>query len=128
MSDKSPEQLYAERVQRIKDAAALKVPDRVPVFGPYQKYPYAFAGITFKQAMNDYAAARAACHKFLDYFQPDADFGPIYAYPAPAMETLGWNAFKWPGRGLGDDTMYQYVEGEYLKAEEYDEFISDPSD
>jgi len=78
--------------------------------------------------MNDYAAARAACHKFLDYFQPDADFGPIFAYPAPAMETLGWNAFKWPGRGLADDTIYQYVEGEYLKAEEYDEFIFDPSD
>ena len=36
--------------------------------------------------MNDYALARAACHKFLDYFQPDIDFGPIFAYPAKAME------------------------------------------
>lgn len=128
MSDKSPEALYAERVQRIKDVAALKVPDRVPVFGPFQKYPYTFGGLTLKQALNDYEAARAACHKFLDYFQPDADFGPILAYPAAAMETLGWNAFKWPGHGLDDDTMYQYVETEYLKAEEYDEFIQDPSD
>ena len=128
MSDKSPEVLYNERLQRLKDAAAGKVPDRVPVFGPFQKYPYNFGGITLQQAMNDYPAARAACHKFLDYFQPDADFGPIFAYPAPAMETLGWNAFKWPGRGLADDTMYQYIEGEYLKADEYDEFIYDPSD
>ena len=40
----------------------------------------------------------------------------------------GWNAFKWPGHGLGDDNMYQYVDGEYMKAEEYDEFICDPSD
>ena len=128
MSDKSPEVLYNERLQRIKDAAAGKVPDRVPVFGPFQKYPYTFGGLSFKQAMNDYPAARAACHKFLDYFQPDADFGPIFAYPAPAMEALGWNAFKWPGHGLGDDTMYQYIEGEYLKADEYDEFIYDPSD
>ena len=128
MSDKSPEILYAERVKRILDAAAGKVPDRVPVFGPYQKYPYTFGGITFKEAMNDYAAARAACHKFLDYFQPDADFGPIMPYPAKVLETLGWNPFRWPGHGLGDDTMYQYVDGEYLKAEEYDEFISDPSD
>ena len=128
MSDKSPEELYNERVKRIKDAAACKVPDRVPVFGPFQKYPYNFGGITLKQAMTDYPAARAACHKFLDYFQPDADFGPIFAYPAPAMEALGWNAFKWPGHGTADDNMYQYVEGEYLKAEEYDEFIYDPSD
>ncbi len=128
MSDKSPQELYDERLQRAKDVAALKVPDRVPVFGPYQKYPYSFGGITFKEAMNDYAAARAACHKFVDYFQPDLDFGPIFAYPAKAMEILGWNAFKWPGHGLGDDVMYQYVEGEYMSDEEYDEFIFDPSD
>ena len=42
MSEKSPEVLYDERVKRIKDAAAGKVPDRVPVFGPAQKYPYTF--------------------------------------------------------------------------------------
>jgi hypothetical protein len=125
---KSPDELYQERIKRVLDAAALKVPDRVPVFGPYQKYPYTFGGITFKEAMNDYAAAREACHKFVDYFQPDLDFGPILAYPAKPMETLGWNAFKWPGHGLGDDTMYQYVEGEYMADDEYDEFIFDPSD
>jgi hypothetical protein len=128
MPQKSPQEMYDERVKRTLDAAALRVPDRVPVFGPYQKYPYAFAGLSFKDAMNDYAKARAACHKFLDYFQPDLDFGPVFAYPAPAMETLGWKAFKWPGHGLGDNVMYQYVDGEYMKAEEYDEFIYDPSD
>jgi hypothetical protein len=128
MAQKSPQELYDERIKRTLDAAALRVPDRVPVFGPYQKYPYAFAGLSLKEAMNDYAKARAACHKFLDYFQPDLDFGPVFAYPAPAMETLGWKAFKWPGHGLGDNVMYQYVDGEFMKAEEYDEFIYDPSD
>jgi hypothetical protein len=128
MSEKSPQELYNERIKRAVDAATLQVPDRVPVFGPYQKYPYMFAGVTLKDAMNDYALARQACHKFVDYFQPDLDFGPIFAYPAKPMETLGWNAFKWPGHGLGDDTMYQYVEGEYMSDDEYDEFIFDPSD
>ena len=128
MSEKSPAELYAERIKRALDVAALRVPDRVPVFGPYQKYPYAFAGVTLEDAMNDYALARQACHKFVDYFQPDLDFGPIFAYPAKPMETLGWNAFKWPGHGLGEDTIYQYVDGEYMTADEYDEFIFDPSD
>ena len=128
MSDASPQELYDLRLKRVLDAATLKVPDRVPVFGPYQKYPYAFAGVSLKDAMNDYALARDACAKFVDYFQPDLDFGPIFAYPAKAMELLGWNAFKWPGHGLGDDVMYQYVEGEYMTADEYDEFIFDPSD
>jgi hypothetical protein len=45
MSEKSPEELYAERVKRVLDVAALRVPDRVPVFGPYQLYPYTFAGV-----------------------------------------------------------------------------------
>lgn len=127
MTEKSPEELYNERQARVLAAARCQQPDRIPVFGPFQKYPYQFGGITFKQAMNDYALARAACHKFLDYFQPDVDFGPIFAYPAKAMETIGWKAFKWPGHGLADDVMYQYIDGEYMTADEYDEFVYDPS-
>jgi hypothetical protein len=128
MAAKSPKELYAERLTRVRDTIALKRADRIPVFGPYQKYPYTFAGVSFRTAMEDYAVAREACHKFVDYFQPDLDFGPILAYPAKAMEILGWKAFKWPGHGLPDNAMYQYVDGEYMKAEEYDDFISDPSD
>jgi hypothetical protein len=127
MSEKSPAELYAERVKRVLDVAALRVPDRVPVFGPYQLYPYTFAGITFKDAMNDYAMAREACHKFQDYFQPDLDFGPILAYPAPAMEMLDIAWFKWAGHGLDDNIMYQYIESENMTADEYDEFVYDPS-
>ena len=128
MSEKTIEELYNERQARVLAAAACQQPDRIPVFGPFQKYPYQFAGVTFKQAMNDYALAREACHKFLDYFQPDADFGPIFPYPSQAMETIGWRPLRWPGHGLeDDDVMYQYVDGEYMTADEYDEFVYDPS-
>ena len=41
---------------------------------------------------------------------------------------MSWKAFKWPGHELDDDVMYQYIEGEYMTADEYDEFIFDPSD
>jgi len=44
MSEKSPAELYAERVKRVLDVAALRVPDRVPVFGPYQLYPILLPG------------------------------------------------------------------------------------
>ena len=72
-------------------------------------------------------SARQACHKFLDYFQSDIDFGPIFAYPGKAMELYGWKPFKWPGHGLDDDVMYQYMDGEFMTADEYDEFVYDPS-
>ena len=55
MSEKSVEQLYNEREARVLAAAACQPPDQIPVFGPFQKYPYQFAGVTFKEAMNDYA-------------------------------------------------------------------------
>jgi hypothetical protein len=124
---KSPEVLYREKVRRVLDVAALRVPDRVPVFGPYEGFPYNYSGVSLKDAMNDFALARRVCHKFLDDFGPDLDFGPILAYPAKAMEILGLKWFRWPGHGLGDNVMYQFIEGEYMKAEEYDEFIRDPS-
>ena len=127
MTEKSPAELYDERVKRVLDVTALRVPDRVPVFGPYQLYPYTYAGVTFKDAMNDYALAREACHKFVNYFQPDLDFGPVLAYPAPAMELLDIKWFRWAGHGLDDHIMYQYMESENMTADEYDEFIYDPS-
>ena len=125
---KLPEELYQERVKRVKDVIQLKTPDRVPVFGPHQLYPYTFGGVTLKEAMYDYAKAREACHKFVDEFQPDLDFGPILAYPAKPMETLGLKYLKWPGKGLDDHVIYQYVEDEYMNEAEYDDFIKDPSD
>lgn len=125
--EKSPQELYQERVKRVLDVVQLKTPDRVPILGPYEAFPYYWAGVTIKEAMNDYATARKACHKFVDEFQPDADFGPILAYPAKPMETLGIKWFKWAGHGLPDNVMYQFMEGEYMKADEYDEFLYDPS-
>ncbi|MCO6451852.1 MAG: hypothetical protein J5I90_13795 [Caldilineales bacterium] len=126
--DKSPEQLYNERIQRVLDVVALRTPDQVPVFGPYQLFPFNYGGVTLGEAMNDYAAARRACHKFLDDFQPDLDFGPVLAYPAKPMAMMGMNYMKWPGNGLDDNVMYQFSEAEYMSADEYPEFIKDPSD
>jgi hypothetical protein len=77
--------------------------------------------------MNDYALANKACHQFVDEFQPDADFGPIFMYPARSLAILDTQLFKWAGHGLGDNVMYQFRDAEYMTADEYDEFIFDPS-
>jgi uroporphyrinogen-III decarboxylase len=36
--------------------------------------------------------------------------------------------FDWPGHGLGENAGWQFKEAEYMPAEEYDDFIRDPSD
>jgi uroporphyrinogen-III decarboxylase len=42
-------------------------------------------------------------------------------------DALDYNLYKWPGHGVGEDSGYQYNEAEYMKADEYDLLIDDPS-
>ena len=45
-----------------------------------------------------------------------------------ALEALDFKLYKRPGHGLSSNTLYyQCVEGEWMKADEYDSLIKDPS-
>ena len=44
------------------------------------------------------------------------------------LATLDVKNKLWPGGPLGDDYEYQFVEGEFMKEDEYDIFLRDPSD
>ena len=44
------------------------------------------------------------------------------------MELLGRTNMRWAGYGLPDHIQYQYLETEYMKADEYSLFLDDPSD
>ena len=64
VSQKSPQELYQERLKRVNDCLAMKVPDRVPLeiaFGyfPARYYP----GITCETAYYDYDKWLAASKK-----------------------------------------------------------------
>ena len=58
----------------------------------------------------------------------DAYVGPEFIFPAGMFEALAWNRVRLPGVHLPDDKSFQFVEAEYMKAEEYDEYLDDPSD
>ena len=45
-----------------------------------------------------------------------------------ALEALDVKNRLWPGGPLPPDYEYQFIEGEYMKEDEYDLFLSDPSD
>jgi len=46
-----------------------------------------------------------------------------------AMEILDYKIYAWPGHGLPQDASgMQYIEGEYMIADEYDDLILDPTD
>jgi len=48
--------------------------------------------------------------------------------PGPLLDILDDRRFKWPGHGVPINKTFQYVEGEYMKVDEYDAFITDPTD
>lgn len=124
-------QLYHERLNRILKMYMNEEPDRVPVTLPVGNFPLYHNGGDLKKGMYDYKFLRESYSKFLQDFKDYTDVmpGPGLTLYAPAMEMIGMNFMKWPGRGLGDNvTTYQFVEGEYMKADEYDHLLRDPSD
>jgi len=128
-SSPEAEKLYKERVTRFIKAIKLEEPDRVPVILPAGNIPAYLAGGNLKTVMYDYDELRRAWLKFLHEFEMDTFIGPGLVFPGKVLETIDFKLEKWPGHGLADDIeSYQFVESEYVKAEEYDKLIKDPSD
>lgn len=120
---------YRKRVTRFINAITLEKPDRVPVILPAGDFPLHYAGLTLKEAMYDNNRLCAAYMKFFDEFESDTFSSPVMVPSGKASEIIDSHISKWPGRGLPDDaSMQQFVEGEYMKADEYSIFMDDLSD
>jgi uroporphyrinogen-III decarboxylase len=125
----SPEELFDERERRVSDAVALKEPDRVPVIVLSGFFPARYSGITCQEAMYDSDKVMQAWTKFLQDFQPDMIDNPFTTrYLGAVLDTLGSKQLRWPGRGLSENSSYQFVEGEYMQGDEYEQFLYDPTD
>lgn len=128
--DDQVQSLYREREKRILDAVALKEPDRVPVVPLLGFFNCYYSGITPRQAYEDPEKAVEAWRKTILDFQPDATYSvnfTIYAMDQVLSE-LDFKAMKWPGHGIPENQPFQFVEDEYMLAEEYDLFFENPGE
>jgi hypothetical protein len=126
---KTPEELYQEREQRVMDAIALKTPDRIPFFPCCNLMALKYTGITAAKAFYDYDAWFEANAKMIVDLQPDIYWPAISAYPGRSFDALQLRQLKWPGGGgAPDKSGIQYTDKEYMKPEEYDRFLDDPTD
>lgn len=122
------EQKYRGIVSRLIKVINLEEPDRVPVMLPTGTTPIYMAGMTYKEAMYDSEKLCKAYTDALHTFRGD-DFAAPMIFSGKASEMLDTKISKYPGHGLPDDGHgNQFVEGEYMKADEYDMFINDMSD
>lgn len=123
---KSPEQLFAERNQRVNDAIQLKQPDRVPLILGLGFHLAEMGGITKQELYEDPARTQEILEQAASIYQPDMLFGAWHT-PKPS-QALGDRMTKWPGYGLGPNGSFQFNEQEFMRAEDYDAFIEDPAD
>jgi hypothetical protein len=123
------EKVYKERVTRFYKAFTVQVPDRVPCMLPTGFYAAAYAGTNLGNVMYDYDEMKRAWRKVLHEFEADAYVPPALVPPGPSLDAIDYKLYKWPGHGLAKSTLsYQAVEGEWMKPNEYDDLIRDPSD
>ena len=125
--DPDTEELYAQREQRFNDIVALRKPDKIPVMPLMMHYfPNKVAGVS--------NAAVQADHFLLTKLMKEATlkFGWEWAAAVgmpPAQVARGAAArSRCAGRAATCPTTppFQWVEGEYVKADEVDQFLADP--
>jgi hypothetical protein len=147
MMSASPEELYAEREARLDEASRLKEPDRVPLLGGFGYFSASYGGLSHREFLYDYGKACDAVIKTAVDFQYDTAGGlsRLGALPftlaflreyggsvstwvnGPIHDILEVRYARFPGRELAEDTPFQFIGQEFMKPEEYDELIADPS-
>jgi hypothetical protein len=123
------EATYKAAIMRFKNAVLLeKVPDRVPIFPLGTFLQTSLYGVTPYEAMYDYGKLISAHKRFLIDYKPDYYGSPAFVGSGKILEILGYKQYKWPDHGVPKDSIYQFVEGEYMKEDEYPALIDDPTD
>lgn len=121
---------YKIRAQRLVDVYSVQEPDRVPLNLPVGNLPFTNYGINYRTAMYDYDKAVAACKKFNAEFAEELEYwaSPMVT-PGKVLDLLDYKLYSWPGHKLGENvSSFQFLESEYMKQDEYDALILDPSD
>ncbi len=120
----SPE--FLARAKRFDDAIELKQPDRVPLLMGFGYYLAEMGKVSRQELYDNPELQMQLWEKAALEYEPDMSMA---LWHTPAMsKALGDRMTKWPGYGLGPDGSFQFNEHDFMKAEDYDAFLNDPSD
>jgi hypothetical protein len=118
---------FKDRVRMFEDVVHLRKPARVPIALNVGTFPFTYGGITVQDAMYDYGKLAGVMQKFNRDFGADSLASCILAGPGKVLELLDYKLYRWPGHGVDPQSQYQCIEDEYMRAEDYDAYIADPS-
>lgn len=130
MSDQGgdPSLLFAERQRRIYDAVALKPVDRIPIMFHTNFWFAKYSGIPVRRFLYEYDLLSEVTKKIVAELNPDGVVPPHTVVSLGGiMDLLGYRQLEWPGHGAAENVSYQYRDREWMTAQEYDEYIDEPS-
>jgi uroporphyrinogen-III decarboxylase len=121
---------YQTRTQRLVDVIGLeKTPDRVPVFAFHTFMPTSlYDDLSCKDVMYDANKLMDLWKRYVKDYNPEYIGDAGFISHGPVLEAMDYKLYKWPGNGVDDNYPYQCLEKDYMKAEDYDWLINDPSD
>ncbi len=120
----SPE--FLARNQRVMDAIELKQPDRIPLIMGLGYYLAEMGGVAKQTLYEDFEKNQELLEKAAQLYEPDMLFGAWHS-PGPS-KAVGDRMTKWPGYGLDENGSFQFNEQEFMKAEDYDDFLENLGD
>ena len=126
------EKLYNERLKRYVTAMRRGIPDRIPIRFMYQEAAARYCGVTNQLVSCDYEKAFDVTRKMASDMGNDATMlNAIWTYYGLG-KAASWRYLAVPGVDINIESVNQYFEPEgeedtFLRLNEYDEFIEDPT-
>ena len=126
------EQLYQDRLNRYVTAMRNEKPDMIPIRPFVAEFTAKYAGMTCQDVSVSYQRAFEAAIKTAKDFQWDAVVpNMVYVWTGLA-QAVGLRYYGIPGIGIPHTTGFKYIEPPedqaWMRANEYDELIKDPTD
>lgn len=121
------QQLFEERLGRYQATMALEPTDRIPIAPAMNYLAEIYSGSNNQENIYDPQKLLQAEMDFIREF-PETDVLRSNRIWAPMCDVIGLKTYKLPGRELPVSGQFQFVEDEYMKADEYDALIKNPAE
>ena len=125
------EQLYSERLTRYVTAMRNEKPDMIPIRPFVAEFTAKYAGFTCQEVAHDFNKAFIAARKCAADFDWDAVVGNMVYVWTGLTQAIGLKYYAVPGIDIPADIAFQYREPDeehaFMKADEYDALIADPT-
>jgi hypothetical protein len=120
--------LYEKRLNRYLTAMDLGKPDKVPMRLMLDAFMAKYAGYTLQEVYYDPQKNIDALGKTAQDFDIDVIGAYTSIWWAALHDSIGADYYEFAGYKLEENRQFQYFEDEYMKADEYDLFIENPTE